>query len=60
MNNYLVWSNDDEPRRGFVESVGAGGIYFTTDIKSAFQFTDKDEAESLANTLESADVLELL
>ena len=55
---YIVWINDEEPRRGFVESVGSGGIYFTNDIESAFQFTDYDDARSLADTLEAATVLE--
>lgn len=55
---YIVWSNDEEPRRGFVESVGSGGIYFTNDIEAAFQFTDYDDARSLADTLEAATVLE--
>lgn len=55
---YIVWNNDEEPRRGFVESVGSGGIYFTNDIDSAFQFTHREDAESLADTLEAATVLE--
>lgn len=55
---YIVWNNDEEPRRGFVESVGSGGIYFTNDIDSAFQFTDYDDARSIADTLEAATVLE--
>lgn len=55
---YIVWNNDEEPRRGFVESVGSSGIYFTNDIDSAFQFTDYDDARSVADTLEAATVLE--
>lgn len=55
---YIVWSNDEEERRGFVESVGSSGIYFTEDLDSAFQFTDYDDAKSLAETLEAATVLE--
>lgn len=58
MANYIIWSNDEEPRRGFVESVGNNGIFFTTDINSAFQFTDEDDAHELADTLEDAVVLE--
>lgn len=58
MPNYVVWSQEEEDRRGFVESVGHNGIFFTLDIDQAFQFTDEEDAQGVAEMLEEAVVLE--
>jgi len=41
-STFVVWNNT---KHGYLESIGRGGVYYTGDLDSAFQFTKKKEAE---------------
>lgn len=53
---FVVWDND---YCGFVETIGGvGGITYTLDLDSAFQFTGIDAARNAAESIENSVILE--